>query len=188
MSIPGWADTAANSPTSQMLERCALFFGISMNFKEFNILFKSHVFAMTYQKQCELAILICKKLFPDYKDFYQVNNWGDPDILIDAIKLCELYTEQKVNSKALREIHSKINSITPDTEDFGNASYALNACAAISETLEFMTDMDQNHMLNIGTYLTDTIDFKIQEDDELTEEQINSHPMMIEARHFLVKV
>lgn len=87
----------------------------------------------------------------------------------------------------MKEILPKVDNITPNTEDFGNASYALNACSAVYETLEFLINKDQKHILNIGSYLTDTIDFKIQEDDELSEVQIDNHPMMIEARKFLIE-
>jgi hypothetical protein len=43
------------------------------------------------------------------------------------------------------------------------------------------------HIIAIGTYLTDTVDFKIQEREHLTEEQIDEHPMMVEARDFMLK-
>ena len=159
---------------------------IFMDFVEFNEIFQSHVFALPYEKQCQLAISICKKLFSDYQDFYQENKWGDPDILLDAIKLCQLYIALQTDASLLKEMLPKVDKITPDTEDFGNASYALNASIAVYETLEFLIDKDEKHILNIGTYLTDTIDFKIQEDDDLTEQQINNHPMMLEARRFLI--
>ena len=48
--------------------------------------------------------------------------------------------------------------------------------------LEFSIDKDEIHILNPGACLTDTIDFKIQEDDTWTEDQIDNHPMMIEAK------
>ena len=157
-----------------------------MNYKDFNKEFQSHINNLEYRKQYELAIAICKKLFPDYKDFYIENHWGNPDILIDAIELCELYLQNKTDITDLKEMLPKIDSIIPDTGDFGNASYALNAGGAVYETLEFIIDRDQKHILNIGTYLTDTIDFKIQEYSELSEQQIDSHPMMVDARDFLM--
>ena len=157
-----------------------------MNYKDFNKEFQSRINKLEYKRQYELAVAICKKLFPDYKDFYIENHWGDPDVLIDAIKLCELYFQSKTGIISLKEMLQKIDSIVPDTEDFGNASYALNASVAVYETLEFIIDRDQKHILNIGAYLIDTINFKIQEDGELPEHQIDSHPIMAEARNFLM--
>ena len=159
-----------------------------MNYEEFTNLFQSHVYRLTYQKQFEIAIAICKKLFSDYKVYSLENNWGEPDILLDAIKLCQFsYNKKNDNSEPLRAMMNIVNNITPDTEDFENASYALNACTAIHETLEVLIDKDGKHILNVGSYLTDTIYFKIQEEGELTETQINNHPEIIEVRKFLLE-
>lgn len=157
-----------------------------MNFVEYNKIFQSHINTLTYEKQFELALSVSKRLFPDYKDFFHRNKWGDPDVLIDAIEVCQQYRRKETSSDILKEMLLKVESVTPDTEDFENASYALNACASVYETLEFLMDSDKKHILSIGSYLTDTIDFKIQEDNDLSEQQINNHPMMIEARNFLI--
>ncbi|RYE38216.1 MAG: DUF416 family protein, partial [Sphingobacteriales bacterium] len=83
---------------------------------------------------------------------------------------------------------SDVASITPDTEDFGDycGSYALNAASAVCETLELILEGNLEHVYNIGTYSTDTIDFKIHESEDLTDEQIDRHPAMIEVRSFLL--
>lgn len=74
-------------------------------------------------------------------------------------------------------------------DDFGNelGSYALNASAAVYESLEFIIDQDKTHIYNIATYYTDTIDFKIQEDRELSDLEIENHPLMIEAWNFIIE-
>ena len=151
---------------------------MSQNYKEFNEIFQSHVYSPSYEKQLELAISICENLFSDYQDFYNETQWGNPGILLDAIKLCQLYNKQDIDETSLKNIISKVEKIIPDTESFVNASYALNASAAVFETLEFIIDRDQKHILNIGTYLIDTVDLKIQEVDNLTEQQIDNQPMM----------
>ncbi len=158
-----------------------------MKYEEFNKLFQSKVYSLSNEKKFDLAISVCKRLFPDYQQFYLENNWGDPDILLDSIKLCELYNTQEINAHSVKEMLPKVDKIAPDSENFGNASYAINACGAVYETLEFIIDNDSKHILNIGTYLTDTIDFKVQEEDELTQQQIDDHPMMMEARKFLLE-
>jgi uncharacterized protein len=158
-----------------------------MSFVEFNKILQSHINTLTYEKQFELALSVSKRLFPDYKDFFYENQWGDPDVLLDAIELCQQH-KKETSENILKEMLLKVDSVTPHTEDFENASYALNACTSVYETLEFLIDNDQKHILNIGSYLTDTIDFKIQENNDLSEQQINNHPMMIEARNFLIGI
>lgn len=141
-----------------------------------------------YEEQLELAILVCKRLFPDYKNFYTENSRGDPNVLKDTIQFCQNQDKETLNINIIDNLLLKIDDITPETEDFENASYALNACTSVYETLEFIKDKNQNHIINIGSYLTDTVDFKIQDDKELTEQEIDNHPLMIEARNFLLAI
>jgi uncharacterized protein YjaG (DUF416 family) len=157
-----------------------------MKYKEFTLKFKSQSANLAYDRQLSLAITICKKLFFDYQMFSEENQWGNPDVLLDAIKLAEIAASENCNVAEVNNFLAKISEITPDSEDFGNASYSINACGAIYETLEFLIDRNSDHIYNIGTYLTDTIDFKIQEDNELTEDEIDSHSMMTEARSYLI--
>jgi len=159
----------------------------SMRYEDFTTNFKSQSNNLPRERQLSLAIAICKKLFFDYQNFSEQNNWGDPDLLLDAIKLAEQSLSQKVDSKEIMTLLPKINEATPDTEDFDNASYALNACGSVYETLEFIVDDNPEHIYNIGTYLIDTIDFKLQEDDDLSQDEIDMHPLMLETREYLIR-
>jgi uncharacterized protein YjaG (DUF416 family) len=159
-----------------------------MTYQEFNRQFKLQTESLLFQKQIDLAISICKKLFFDYQKFSEENNWGNPDLVLDAIKLIEEQKNLHVDKDFLKEKINEIVIITPDTEDFGGASYALNACCAICETLEFLVDHRADHIYAIGTCLTDTIDFKIQEHTDLTSKEIDENPEMIAARKFLIEM
>ncbi|MBC7981791.1 DUF416 family protein [Candidatus Parcubacteria bacterium] len=156
-----------------------------MRYVEFVSKFKAQVVNAPPDKKILLAISICKKLFFDYQIFAKENNWGNPDLLLDAIKLAEGF--QPEDEKKVQYFLSQIDDNCPDSEDFGNASYAINASSAVYETLQFLIDQNSEHIYNIGISLTDTVDFKIQEDEELTDEQIDSHPLMIEARYYLIE-
>lgn len=158
-----------------------------MTHDEFNQTFKSQTAKLTYEKQLLFAINTSKKLFVDYQAFSVENQWGDPDVLLYAISVAEAaLLEKGYNTSEVNNLLSKINDITPDTEDFGNTSYALNAGAAVYETLEFLVNRNLQHLYNIGFYLTDTVYFRIQEDADLTAEEIDEHPMMVEARRYLL--
>lgn len=155
-----------------------------MKHKEFVQKFKSQSISTSEKKKLFLAISICKKLFFDYQTFSSKNNWGNSDLLLDAISLAENF--QPADVPKVKEILPLIHKNCPDSEDFENASYAINAASATYETLEFLLDRNDEHIYNVGTYLTDTVDFKIQEENELTEDQIDNHPLMLEARHYLI--
>lgn len=157
-----------------------------MTFQEFTSTFRNQVDRIPYQRQLDLSLSICKKLFFDYQEFYEDNDWGNPDILLDAINLIEQSRTEKPNQTALRAILQKVDEVTPDTEDFGEANYAVNASGAIYETIEFLLDRKTEHIYNIGTYLIDTVDAKVQGDDDLSEDEIDQHPQMVEAKNYLL--
>ena len=157
-----------------------------MNYQEFTSKFKLLATKASYDSQLNLAKSVCKKLFFDYQLFCDKNNWGDPDMLLDAIKIIENENSVTVDKALIKKMVDSIEMITPDTEDFENASYALNACVSVCESLEFLVDKNAEHIYIIGTMLTDTTDFKIHEKWGLTQPQIDQHPLMIEARTYLL--
>ena len=159
-----------------------------MTYHQFCRQFKLQTESLSYEKQIELAITICKKLFFDYQKFVEDNNWGDSDLVLDTIAFIDKSKSLKVAPTLLKEKINQILAVTPDTEDFGGASYALNCCVAVCESLDFLTDHKAERIYAIGTCLTDTIDFKIQEDDDLTEAEIDNNYEMIAARKFLIEM
>src|SRR5688572_15897497 len=106
-----------------------------MKYEEFVTKFKSQSTNLSREKLLSLAVSICKKLFFDYQEFSEKNNWGDPDLLLDAINLSDKFLSRKPDLTTVKPLLAKINEITPDTDDFSDASYALNACTAVYETL-----------------------------------------------------
>lgn len=158
-----------------------------MTYNEFIGQFRQHIQKLTYENQFGLAISVCKRLFPDYKDFFLQNNWGDPNGLLDAISYCETFFKNGGNSDLLKEYAKKVFDNCPHSDDFENASYAINASGAVHGTLEFLLYKNPNYIYEIGTYFTDTIDFKIQDDNEdITEKGIDAHLLMMEARTYLL--
>jgi len=160
-----------------------------MNYKEFTDRFKKQVFTLTYERQLDFALSICKRLFSDYQNFYNQQKWGNPELLMDAIKICEQAKNDSPTKPEIETMLSNIEAITPDTEDFGDeiGSYALNACVAVLHTLQFLLTKDSLEIFYIGNALYDTIDVRVQEDQDLSEEEINQHPLMQDTKHFLME-
>lgn len=160
-----------------------------MLYEDFVALFEHQVQSLNYGQGLELALSICKRLYFDYEHFASIEQWGDKDLLMDAILLCEKTKTSTIDPASIKELLSKVEEVTPDMDDFGDwhGSYALNAAASVYETLHFIIDKDLNHVYHIGTLLTDTIDFKIHERYDLPNDQIDEHPMMIETRNFLLE-
>lgn len=159
-----------------------------MTYKEFDSAFKRHVAQLPYERQLVLALDICRKLFFDYQQFYEENKWGNPDVLLDAIHLIEQSQIDVPDSNLLTTAIKKVEEVTPDTEDFGEANHALNACTAVYYTLEFLLEKKPEHIYYVGTSLYDTIDARVQDSDDLSEQNIDKHPMMVETRKYLLQV
>jgi len=159
-----------------------------MTYQEFARDFKLKTETLLYHEQIDLAVSICKRLYSDYQKFSTKNNWGSPDLLLDTIEFIEEFKTTDNDSILVKEKINQIEEITPDTEDFGDSSYALNACVAVCETLAFLIDHEGEHIYNVGTCLTDTIDFKIQEDTDLKQHEIDNNAIMVAARAFLLGV
>jgi uncharacterized protein len=160
-----------------------------MKYQEFTTFFKEQVYNLNENRQLKLAIDISKKLFPDYQNFVNENSWGNPDALIDAISACEQSANIPPSQEELQKLQLELDKVTPDTDEFGDvmSSYAFNASNAVYYTLQFLIDKHPSSIVNIGTALTDTIDFKIQEDGAEAEEEIDNHPLMKEAREYLLE-
>lgn len=160
-----------------------------MKYEEFITKFNKQVFSIDDNKRMTLAIEVCKKLYFDYVEFSEKFQWGDKDVLLDAIKILEQSKTQEINKSFIDQALKKIDLITPDMDDFGGeevASYALNSCVTVYSSLEFLLDKSPKHVYDVGICLTDTVDFKIQENRDLTEDEIDKNPLMIEARNYLV--
>jgi uncharacterized protein len=160
-----------------------------MEYQKFNTMLKEQISSMPAKEQLEFAVLICKKLFFDYQQFFDNTRWGNPDILMDAISVCNRAINNHIHIPEVEEMIVNVDTITPATDDFSDwlGSYAMNACVAASETLLFLVDNNKDHIYTVATYYTDTVDFKIHEENELTYSGINEHPLMIEARIFLLE-
>jgi uncharacterized protein YjaG (DUF416 family) len=108
-----------------------------MFYKDFATLFRQQVYALPYKAGLDLAITICKRLYFDYDNFVSVKHWGDKDLIMDAIQLCEQAKNQGIAISRIEEMLPTVDAITRDMDDFGNyrGSYALNAAASVYEAL-----------------------------------------------------
>lgn len=133
---------------------------------------KRNVNTISISRNLEFAIEICKRLLPEYIDFEKKHNWGNPNLIIKGIEICEESTPIPTDRKKIKDLIQKLNSVVPDTEEFGDlsSSLALNSACAIIETLTYLIDFDSKHIFNVGNYMYDTIDFKTTEKPNLKDE------------------
>jgi hypothetical protein len=137
-----------------------------------------------------MAILLCRKLLPDYQAFSATHGWGDPRVLEEAIQCCEAVQAGVVNEEGIDPLFERLYGVTPDTEDFGDydGSYGLNAAAAILHALQYHTGKDPKDIYAVGTLYTDTVDVRLYEMGIEEDEEIENHPLMQEAWRLVLEL
>ena len=141
---------------------------------------------MSYEERIAHGLDICKRLFPYYKEFSNEASFGNPDVLLDSIRFVES------NEQDTEQLHAYLESleeVSPDTDDYEEGEYALNACGAVNALLLQVAEPDDpEHYFEIAMSYFDTVDGKVLEEveEDLPEEDIDNHPQLREARAFLL--
>ncbi|MBD1366212.1 DUF416 family protein [Mucilaginibacter sp. ZT4R22] len=163
-----------------------------MTQKDFNKKLTKQLSSLPAYRTVEFGLYVCRKLYPDYVFFSVRNQWGDANLLQEAIDYCDANKHLKdIKNFNTQRLIGAVDIITPDTEDFGDwdGSYALNACTAVLDLLGYLIDGDVSHAINISSYVTDTIDFQLQEaDSTLTHLQLINHPLIKEEQEYQLRI
>lgn len=158
---------------------------------EFELKFKKQINQASEEILVKFGLDICKRLLQEYVSFYNRHQWGDPSALELAINYCESHKRADMQNQILQDHWDRVSDVTPDTEDYGDydGSYALNAGCAVMTLLSFLIDGSKDSIREISTYMTDTIDFKLyQENPNLTDKELEIHPDMIQERKYQLKL
>lgn len=158
-----------------------------MNFIEFEQALNERAQQLAYPERIAQGLAICKRLFPYYKEFVNESGFGNPDVLVDSIRYVESGSQ---DADAIYNYLDNLEEVCPDTEDYEEAEYALNACGAVNALLLQVAEPDEwEHFVEIAMSYYDTVDAKLQDesDEELDDEAIDEHPMLAEARRFLLQ-
>lgn len=158
-----------------------------MNFIEFEAALNDRAQQLPYPERIAQGLAICKRLFPHYKAFVNEAGFGNPDVLVDSIRFVESGSQ---DADAIYNYLDNLEEVCPDTEDYEDAEYALNACGAVNALLLQVAEPDEwEHFVEIAMSYYDTVDAKLQDesDEELDDEAIDEHPMLTEARRFLLQ-
>ncbi|MEI6946724.1 DUF416 family protein [Paraflavisolibacter sp. H34] len=156
-----------------------------MDFLAFKKKLSQRAKQLSYEQRVALGLDLCNRLFPDYRTFAHASGWGNPDVLLDAIRFVASGSR---DPQAISRHTDAIEEVTPDTEDFGGADYALSACCALIALLQQVEEPeDRESFEEIALAYYDTIDGRIQEqaDDEPDEQLLARHPLLLEACRIL---
>jgi hypothetical protein len=73
-----------------------------MNYRDFTELFRKQISFLEYRSAMKFSILICKKLYIDYKRYTEVEDWGNADIVMETIDLCQKAVESSIDSNKIK--------------------------------------------------------------------------------------
>ncbi|MDP4151298.1 MAG: DUF416 family protein [Bacteroidota bacterium] len=140
-------------------------------------------------KQMTFAYLTCERLYPNYVNFSRQYNFGDPEILKDALDRIYRYLLYKeIDKEKLILLIKEVEENTPEPGDFDSilASSALDACTAIIESLNSLVNDQPPQLDNISVIATDTVSMYIHDRDNLDyntdtnfHQKINNDPLML---------
>jgi uncharacterized protein YjaG (DUF416 family) len=112
------------------------------------------------------AALTCEMLYPNYVAFEKRTGWGKSEILMEAIAFFyqKVIKDKLYSVEEIEDMINRIDSVTPDTEDFTDlsTSFALDACTSIYSTLNYLLENNLNHILDVVTYALDTVHMFVQ--------------------------
>lgn len=151
-----------------------------MDLSQFHDNLSCNLQILSNDKIVDFALNVCRRLLPYYSYFYKKHNWGNFELLQDVLGKIEI---RALTVSEIKELVLEVDKVIPDTEDFGDysCSYALNASAAVLELLEYLIDRNQEHIISISTYSTDTIDFELHEGNQnLSESDLIHHPLLLQ--------
>ena len=119
-----------------------------------------------------LCLLLSERLIENYDFFSKRYNYGNVGILKKTIDDLFRELDGNIYSKTTSDVEdliSKIEEVTPDTEDYETiyVSFALDACTSIISTLQYINDKNDDNVIDVVLYSRDTVDMFIQEKDDL---------------------
>ncbi|GAA0894556.1 hypothetical protein GCM10009122_42370 [Fulvivirga kasyanovii] len=123
------------------------------------------------QQKLVFAFWISKRLFSNYAFFHKETSFGDIDVLLDGLSLIDRYLfidSTFVKDEVIKCI-AQIDENTPDTNDYSQitVSFALDACVALTESLSYILDNNDQRIVNVASCARDTVDMFVQEKEEL---------------------
>lgn len=91
------------------------------------------------------AASCCERLLPNYQAFAEVEHWGNPDLLRQALdEVWSFLKGEPLTEQHARALVQAIEPVVPDMDDYSSlyASLAIEAASAVVCTLEALPDGD----------------------------------------------
>jgi hypothetical protein len=134
------------------------------------------------------AASCCERLLPNYAAFSRMTGWGDVQALRTALdRAWAALSGDALDEAERRDLIAACDRHSPDTENFTSelTSAALDAAAAVNETLQCLSDPTASRAATVGQFAVDTVHMFLQVQCGLDPQQpdfevrIFAHPLMV---------
>ncbi|NTS40794.1 hypothetical protein HRG84_07725 [Flavisolibacter sp. BT320] len=169
-----------------------------MNIMQILETFNPQLQSLTYEEKLLLGINISKRLYFDYAYFMEDHDCnGDPKLLLDAILAAERGANELPDRKVIAAYHNIVETqadrieefieeFEDDLEDPTLVNCAKEACQALANTLDFMLAGNPDQIRRAVTSMLMSAYNKAGKNDILSEEERDQHPVVVDARSFLL--
>jgi len=133
-----------------------------MTHAEFKDLLKENINKSSHARLIDFSVSICEQLLPDYISFSKAEGYGDIKLMKKAITFCKENRDQNAETLEMTLDLEELEENIPDVDESEDldSTTAMNASCAIFELLEYLTDREPDHIVNIAIYTIDTVAFK----------------------------
>ena len=131
------------------------------------------IYSLSDRQKAVFAGLNCERLLPQYEAFCRAENWGSPAVYERGVELLYNSGLGEFHAPEAAALLEKLDFVTPGLQEFSSplTSYALDACIALHEALQFLTDKQETHVSNCATATLDSVELFVEAYRQLNPEQ-----------------
>lgn len=155
-----------------------------MSKKEHIRILQSKIINTSFWGKVVHGFLCNMRMAPNYYFFCRNENWGDIEFFSNLLYKLRKNIESLniLDSSSIINNLEYLDSITPDTEDFGEiyASHALDSCISLSLLLRYLKEKDEKLILQISDYSIETIYMHLKDSKPtISDSKIFSNILMV---------
>ncbi|GAB2957626.1 hypothetical protein GCM10027048_25300 [Hymenobacter coalescens] len=131
------------------------------------------IYSLSDKQKAVFAGLLCERLLPQYEAFCQAVGWGSPAVYERGVELLYNSGLGEFHRSEAASLLEKLELVTPALAEFDHplTSFALDACIALHEALQFLVDQQETHISNGATATLDSVELFVQEYRRLSPDQ-----------------
>ena len=117
------------------------------------------IFSLSDRQKAAFGALVCERLLPQYRAFCEAANWGSLAVYQEGLVLLYSSAVDEFDIPAATALLEKLAAVSPAFGQYQSLAlpYAIDACVALGEALQFLTDKQESHVSNCATAATESV-------------------------------